>query len=92
MHRLMAFDDPPTAIVAATDVLAIGIVHAALQRGLRAPHDLSASGVDDIPGVHGAAERHETQSFEMVGNRGIYHRGWTAPRRRRWAADRPLHR
>jgi arylsulfatase len=25
-----------------------------------------------------AAERHETQYFEMVGNRGIYHRGWTA--------------
>ena len=25
-----------------------------------------------------AAERHETQYFEMVCNRGIYHRGWTA--------------
>jgi arylsulfatase A-like enzyme len=25
-----------------------------------------------------ASERHETQYFEMVGNRGIYHRGWTA--------------
>jgi arylsulfatase len=25
-----------------------------------------------------AAERHETQYFEMVGNRGIYHKGWTA--------------
>jgi arylsulfatase len=25
-----------------------------------------------------APERHETQYFEMVGNRGIYHRGWTA--------------
>ncbi len=26
----------------------------------------------------GAAERHETQYFEMFCNRGIYHRGWTA--------------
>jgi arylsulfatase len=26
----------------------------------------------------GSPERHETQYFEMVGNRGIYHRGWTA--------------
>jgi arylsulfatase A-like enzyme len=26
----------------------------------------------------GAAERHETQYFEMIGNRGIYHKGWTA--------------
>jgi arylsulfatase len=25
-----------------------------------------------------APERHETQYFEMFGNRGIYHRGWTA--------------
>jgi arylsulfatase len=24
-----------------------------------------------------AAARHETQSFEMFGNRGIYHKGWT---------------
>ena len=26
----------------------------------------------------GAEERHETQYFEMFGNRGIYHKGWTA--------------
>jgi arylsulfatase A-like enzyme len=25
-----------------------------------------------------AADRHETQYFEMFGNRGIYHQGWTA--------------
>ena len=25
-----------------------------------------------------AAERHETQYFEMFVNRGIYHKGWTA--------------
>jgi arylsulfatase A-like enzyme len=25
-----------------------------------------------------APERHETQYFEMMGNRGIYHKGWTA--------------
>ena len=30
-----------------------------------------------------AAERHETQYFEMVGNRGIYHKGWTAVTRHR---------
>ena len=26
----------------------------------------------------GAADRHETQYFEMFGNRGIYHKGWSA--------------
>ncbi len=41
-----------------------------------------------------AAERHETQYFEMFGNRGIYHKGWTAvtrAQRRRgcgWASKR----
>jgi arylsulfatase A-like enzyme len=30
-----------------------------------------------------AAERHETQYFEMAGNRGIYHQGWTAVTRHR---------
>jgi len=30
-----------------------------------------------------ASERHETQYFEMMGNRGIYHKGWTAVTRRR---------
>ena len=30
-----------------------------------------------------AAERRETQYFEMAGNRGIYHKGWTAVTRHR---------
>ncbi len=30
-----------------------------------------------------AEERHTTQYFEMVGNRGIYHKGWTAVTRHR---------
>jgi LacI family transcriptional regulator len=52
LHRLMRLDEPPTAIVGATDVLAIGLVHAALQRGLRVPADVSVTGFDDIPGAH----------------------------------------
>ena len=34
-----------------------------------------------------AADRHETQYFEMFGNRGIYHKGWTAVTKHRtpWA-------
>jgi arylsulfatase A-like enzyme len=37
-----------------------------------------------------AAERHETQYFEMSGNRGIYHKGWTAVTRHRtpWLTGR----
>jgi arylsulfatase A-like enzyme len=52
------------------------------------PEPASVNGVAQMPiqGVSmlyafadaGAAERHETQYFEMFGNRGIYHKGWTA--------------
>jgi arylsulfatase A-like enzyme len=52
------------------------------------PHPTMVNGVLQEP-LHGvsmlysfddpkAAERHETQYFEMVCNRGIYHKGWTA--------------
>ena len=34
-----------------------------------------------------APERHETQYFEMFGNRGIYHKGWTAVTRHKHAVD-----
>lgn len=38
-----------------------------------------------------AAETHTVQYFEMMGNRGIYHKGWTACTRHRtpWKADTP---
>jgi arylsulfatase len=52
------------------------------------PQPLSVNGIqqDPIEGISmlysfgdaKAAERHETQYFEMFGNRGIYHKGWTA--------------
>jgi hypothetical protein len=39
-----------------------------------------------------AAERHETQYFEMFCNRGIYHKGWTAVTRHStpWETSKPL--
>ncbi|RUU44600.1 arylsulfatase [Mesorhizobium sp. M6A.T.Ce.TU.002.03.1.1] len=52
------------------------------------PHPTFVEGVQQAP-IEGvsmvysmndakAGERHETQYFEMFGNRGIYHKGWTA--------------
>jgi DNA-binding LacI/PurR family transcriptional regulator len=49
LDRLMDLHEPPTAIVAPTDVLAMGMLHAAQRRGLRVPADVSISGFDDIP-------------------------------------------
>jgi DNA-binding LacI/PurR family transcriptional regulator len=49
LDELMDLPQPPSAIVAPTDVLAIGMLHAAHRRGLRVPDDVSVSGFDDIP-------------------------------------------
>ena len=45
---LLSLDDPPTAIVASSDVQAVGVLEAAAQRGMRVPDDLSVVGYDDI--------------------------------------------
>jgi DNA-binding LacI/PurR family transcriptional regulator len=49
LARLLALPEPPTAVVAATDVIAIGLLHAAHLHGLRVPDQLSITGFDDIP-------------------------------------------
>lgn len=46
--RLLALDEPPTAIFAAADMMAIGAVRAASEAGLVVPTDLSIVGFDDI--------------------------------------------
>jgi len=49
LRHLLALPEPPTAVVASTDVLAIGVLHEAHERQLRVPADLSVTGFDDIP-------------------------------------------
>jgi LacI family transcriptional regulator len=46
--QLLALDEPPTAIFAAADMMAIGAVRAASEAGLSVPQDLSIVGFDDI--------------------------------------------
>ena len=48
-RNLIGMADPPTAIVTATDQMAIGALHAAHALGVSVPHQVSIVGFDDIP-------------------------------------------
>ena len=48
-HTLLALSEPPTAIFALNDRMAVGVMHAASARGLSIPSALSVIGFDDIP-------------------------------------------
>jgi LacI family transcriptional regulator len=45
--QLLSAPEPPTAVFAASDTTALGVVEAARRRGLRVPDDLSVVGFDD---------------------------------------------
>jgi len=48
-NRLLLQENPPTAIFAANDEMAAGVLSVAHHRGLNVPGDLSVVGFDDIP-------------------------------------------
>jgi len=48
-HELLGMDDPPTAVFACNDLMAVGVISAARELGLRVPEDLSVAGFDDVP-------------------------------------------
>jgi DNA-binding LacI/PurR family transcriptional regulator len=54
VDALLARDQPPTALLCATDVIALGAIEALRARGLRVPQDVSVTGYDDIPAAAGA--------------------------------------
>ncbi|MFF9363819.1 LacI family DNA-binding transcriptional regulator [Streptomyces griseoluteus] len=49
MSELLELPDPPTAVFACDDVLAMGAIKAATERGLTVPGGLSVVGFDDVP-------------------------------------------
>ena len=71
--RLLAASPRPTAVIAANDLTAIGILRAAAGAGLNVPRDLSVLGVDDIDAagwVNPALTTLHQPCYEM-GRRGV---------------------
>jgi LacI family transcriptional regulator len=48
MRELLALDEPPTAVFACNDLMAMGAICAASQKRLRIPQDVAIVGCDDI--------------------------------------------
>ena len=48
-HELLTSTNPPSAIMAADDEIAVGAVAAAHSHGIRVPDQLSVTGFDDTP-------------------------------------------
>jgi LacI family transcriptional regulator len=48
MQRLLALPEPPTAVFAASDLMALGAMRAAAEAGIDVPRELSVVGFDDI--------------------------------------------
>lgn len=49
MKRLLALSNPPTAVFARNDAVAIGALRAAREAGRRVPDDIAVAGFDNVP-------------------------------------------
>lgn len=48
VNKLLELDQPPTAVFAANDLMAVGFISAARDNGCQVPEDISVVGLDDI--------------------------------------------
>ncbi|MDQ0994574.1 LacI family DNA-binding transcriptional regulator [Streptomyces sp. V3I7] len=67
MTELLNRPEPPTAVVAATDTLAVGALHALPHRGRRPGEDVAVVGFDDTPAAAALGLTSVRQPIEEVG-------------------------
>jgi DNA-binding LacI/PurR family transcriptional regulator len=68
--ELLALRDPPTAVFAASDVQALGVLEAAYAAGLSVPGDIAVIGFDDIELAAAAGLTTVRQPLRQSGRRG----------------------
>jgi LacI family transcriptional regulator len=69
-EELLRLPDPPTAIFAASDLQALGVLEAARALGLRVPEDVSVVGFDDVEVAAYAGLTSVRQPLAQSGRRG----------------------
>ncbi len=70
-ERLLRLQAPPTAIIAASDTQALGVLEAASRAGLHVPADLSVIGYDDIEAADYVGLTTIHQPLEETGVRAV---------------------
>jgi DNA-binding LacI/PurR family transcriptional regulator len=70
--KLLDAERRPTAILAANDLAAVGVMEAIRERGLRVPEDISVAGFDDLlpPTASGMSLTTVRQPVQEIGRRG----------------------
>jgi LacI family transcriptional regulator len=67
LAHALALKDPPTAILCFNDIVAVGVVHALAQRGLKAGIDMAVVGFDDIAEAEHLAPALTTIGVDTIG-------------------------
>ena len=70
-RSLLAIDKPPSAIFAASDVQAMGVLQAAEELGVRVPEDLAVIGFDDVEEAAVLGLTTVRQPLRETGARGV---------------------
>jgi DNA-binding LacI/PurR family transcriptional regulator len=68
---MLASRQPPTAIIAASDTQALGVLEAARDGGLHVPEDVSVTGFDDIEAADFAGITTIRQPLALSGQRAV---------------------